>query len=475
MSIDYSGLNSKISAQGVIISITSNHPLVKLGKSIPWDELSKTILPDLQATTKKKSWWLGRPLSLRIHLGAYLLQQIFNKTDRQTEYDLKDNGAYQLFCGKELVKKWHCPDHTKIEEFRSRLSPNTQRQLANKIAKIAVKLGFADPAQFDIDSTIQEANMAYPSDSNLLCKLGILAKKAADYLNEKIYCFKHKAMMVDLKKIKSYARRYFFLKKTASIEEKNSKLRALLNCVYDETKLIISNCRCMGEYFINEMPINIKRNFLQLIEKATKYLQDVKTFLDTGVMVADKILSFHLEKVCCFIKNKAGKKYQFGRTFQLARIKGNFLFVGECDIPNLPDKKSISLMLKAHTETFGKVKIKSVATDKGYYSKKNEKILHSHKVSEIGIQRPNNIKKASINRLSSSRTEELVNRRAGIEPLIGHTKHKGQLGRSRMKSDITNYASGYSAILGFNLRQMIRHKIGKFKEIERLKKIKEVA
>ena len=32
---------------------------------------------------------------------------------------LKDNAAYQLFCGREIVKKWHAPDHTKIEEFHS--------------------------------------------------------------------------------------------------------------------------------------------------------------------------------------------------------------------------------------------------------------------------------------------------------------------------------------------------------------------
>ena len=55
----------------------------------------------------------------------------------------------------------------------------------------------------------------------------------------------------------------------------------------------------------------------------------------------------------------------------------------------------------------------------------------------------------------------LVNRRAGIEPLIGHTKHGGQLGTSRMKQDDTTLAAGYGAIGGFNLRQLLRHLLGK--------------
>ena len=66
--------------------------------------------------------------------------------------------------------------------------------------------------------------------------------------------------------------------------------------------------------------------------------------------------------------------------------------------------------------------------------------------------------------LSESEAEihaRLVNRRSGIEPLIGHAKHGGQLGRSRMKQDETTMAAGYSAVGGFNLRQLVRHLLGK--------------
>ena len=157
MSICESGIGCNIKHGPLVITIEPHHPLILLDQSLPWAEISALVLPDLKRTSGK--WWLGRKLKLRIHLGVYILQQIYNRTDRQIEYDVRDNAAFQLFSGKNIVVKWHCPDHTKIEDFRSRLSPETQLALANMIAKQAVIEGFADPRDIDIDSTIQEANM----------------------------------------------------------------------------------------------------------------------------------------------------------------------------------------------------------------------------------------------------------------------------------------------------------------------------
>ena len=149
---------------------------------------------------------------------------------------------------------------------------------------------------------------------------------------------------------------------------------------------------------------------------------------------------------------------ELGRYIQIGRIKGNFLFVPKSTSVQMPDKTSLPEVISCHQELFDKAKINSVGTDKGYYSKANEKYLADKGVNEIGIQRPINIKTPSIKPLSPDREEELVNRRSGIEPLIGHVKLGGQLGRSRMKSDKGMECSGYTAVLGFNMRQLIRCK-----------------
>lgn len=144
MSFNLNGFNQDITGQKVIIEVKETHPLIKLTNKLPWQEILDLILPDLQNTENNK-YWLGRKLKLRIHLGIYLLQQMYNLTDRQAEYALCDNAAFQLFCGKGIVDNWHAPDHTKIEEFRSRLLPETQRQLANFITTHATKLNLCLP------------------------------------------------------------------------------------------------------------------------------------------------------------------------------------------------------------------------------------------------------------------------------------------------------------------------------------------
>ena len=202
MSICESGIYSKTKAASVLVTITEQHPLIKLAQVLPWPKLVELILPDLKKT-KKGSWWLGRKLKIRIHLGVYLLQQLLNKTDRQIEYDVKDNAAYQIFCGQGIVKNWHAPDHTKIEKFRSCLSEETQKELANTMAVHAVKLGFADPSDIDIDSTVQEANMIYPADSILLKKLGLMSNKVASFFNKKFDEYIKNPIILNIKKITS--------------------------------------------------------------------------------------------------------------------------------------------------------------------------------------------------------------------------------------------------------------------------------
>ena len=88
MSICHSGLTEKVHGKTVSIAIAQEHPLIRLANTLPWETLAELVMPDLRLTAKKK-WWMGRPLTLRVHLGAYLLQQLFNKTDRQTELQIE--------------------------------------------------------------------------------------------------------------------------------------------------------------------------------------------------------------------------------------------------------------------------------------------------------------------------------------------------------------------------------------------------
>jgi hypothetical protein len=463
MSISLEGTSRKVTPQDIVMCVSALHPLLRLCDALPWEWLAAMAVEDLKKTTAKGFWWCGRKILVRVHLAAYLLQKLYDLTDRQVEYGIKDNAAYQLFCGRTIVPGWRAPDHTKIEEFRSRLSPETQRTFANELAKVAVMLGFGDPSEADFDSTVQEANISYPADASLMTKLAGLGRKVIDYLKEKTLGLVPDGLAVDMKAVKEKAREYFFMPKNADIEKRREVFKELHVFIKQQMRPVVDVCSNLDPRRLGNLPWNIRRAADQIRNDAWRYLLDVGHFTRKHTIKAGKILSLHAREVACIKKGKVGKDKEFGRVFQLGRIKGNFLFVLGSTSIKMDDKQSLIPLVEAHAKLFGEGKLVSVAADKGYWKATNQRGLTQRGVVESGLQRPANIKNKQ-GLPSPEAQDRLRDRRAGIEPMIGHAKHGGQLGKSRMKSDAATLAAGYASVLGLNLRQLIRHQAGKTKK-----------
>ncbi len=460
MSICSSGFSSPCRLQPVTIAVAPSHPLLQLAQVIPWQALAQLVLPDLQHTTAKGKWWVGRKLQLRIHLGAFLLQWLYNLTDRQVEWGIKDNAAYQLFCGWGVVEQWHCPDHTKIEEFRSRLAPETQRQVTNAIVLWATQLGFADPATMDIDSTVQEANIAYPSDAHLMVQLTLLAGKVWRYLKENLSFFADFTPTVDVKAVKAKAKAYFFRGRKGR-DQANDALMELWQEAFTQVSAVTKYFDGLLDYDVQRLPWNIQQARYQVQEHSSNLFLHIASFICQGVMVRDKALSLHAQALSCFNKGKLSKGLQFGRAFQLGRVGGNFLLVGQGTSIRMEDKSSVRPMVTEHQHLFGPGRLHSFGTDKGFYSQANRRYLESLEgLEEFCLPKPG-LAPGDQSTEEAATQARLMDRRSGIEPLIGHAKQGGQLGRSRMQRDETTLAAGYGSVGGFNLRQLIRHLLGK--------------
>ena len=453
MSLDVDGFTNEVNGSEVIIKIDSNHRLLKLARNLPWDAMLDAILPDLQRADKKY-WWRGRPLRIRIHLGAYILQQMFNLTDRATEQHVRDNAAFRLFCGYGLLKTWHAPDHTKIETFRSRLSAETQRKLANLMSQQAVRLGYANPAEFDVDSTVQEANIAYPALVNLLIKVAILTKTVAKGLNRLCHAGQQ-VYQVNISHLNQIALYYFRLRHKQSPESLLKTVQQQLWCATYETVLPVFNAMHQLTAKVHGKYWPIRRAMDTLSWRGHYLLQQIHGYLFEDI--ADtSIMSLHAYEVACFNKGKLNKGLQFGRAYQLGRIGNNFVVVGECTSTRMPDASSLPAMVTLHQRLFGPGTLQSIATDKGYYAYENERRLERAGVKDIYLPRPNRTLDAPLAKTPGPIRQLLHDRRAGIEPVIGHIKQNGQMGKSRMKSDETTKSAGYCAVLGFNLRQLTR-------------------
>ena len=459
MSLDKSGFTSKLKGSSLVIEVEEKHPLINLGNVLDWNSLYSIVEQDLKkrnSLKEKIKWWLGRKWFLRIHLAVFFLQSLKPFTDRQMEEALGYNAAYQIFCGRGVVSQWPCPDHTKIADFRNRLSPDTQHQLVSEVLKIGKAQGFVDPSQMDIDSTVQEAHIAYPTDARLLSKLAEKGAKGAEALKHQGQeVFSH--IRIDLKAIKAKAKTYFFLAKNKKIEETRKVFQELYQAVQSQMSLLLEKLQkapSVGE----GLKWNIKQSLEPLKSEAIAYLQAVAYFVETHTMKEGKLLAFHAQAITCIGKGKVGKENECGRVFQLARLGGNFMMVMKSTSLREADKQSVKPFVQEHQETFGKGKLDSVGADQAYFTKKNVLYLREL-VDQVHLQQPINIKK-DWSGLDEETKEKLSNRRAGVEALIGHLKNKWGLRRSQMKSDQTTLASGYRSVLGFNLHQLTRHQQG---------------
>jgi hypothetical protein len=257
---------------------------------------------------------------------------------------------------------------------------------------------------------------------------------------------------IDIKSIIKKSQEYFFLAKNAGIEKRREVFKDYHALVKRNLMPFIKFSEEMSIQAKSHLPWNHKKAIEEIGSMGRRYLLDVAHFIRTHRIKSGKILSFNLSDVICINKGKPGKEREFGRRFQVGRLKGNFLAVYTCTSLEMNDKLELQNLLREHEEIFGKEVIETVTTDKGYYSQDNIKYTEENIGSTIGLQRPTKVKEQVVDH----RKEELHNRRSGVEPIIGHAKKFG-LGKSRMKSDKATLASGYRSVFGFNLHQLTRN------------------
>jgi IS5 family transposase len=440
MSVDISTLNypikSKLKTQ---IIIPENHFLVHLALVIPWEEYAELAIVDLYKDRKRS----GPKLNLRLHLGAFILQTQFGWTDRELEENLNYYAPAKVFCGLE-GKSY---DHSAFVKFRGRISEETAKKFNTLIVQVAYKGGFTGTQFMDLDSTVQEANIEYPSDIRMMQSM---FRKGIKILSGLADAGSSKAKGVleqfNVKEITKDFKSYFFAKKSEAGFELKQKIFSKAHKVakrvigaVDEVKSTLKNY---------DLPWNYKKDLDQLTEVAPMLLKQINHFIKNTEVAPDKILSLHAKEVKCISKGKVGKPYEFGRRFFAGRLPGNYVMAFTGDGCGLEDAYSMDIALKDYQKIFDKLP-DSVAGDQGFWSRHNLKACKG--IKEIGIT-PRGHKNWKV---SEDKVEEMMTRRSKVEPIIGHLKRRG-MGKSKMKSDKATRLAGQRSALSLNLVRLAR-------------------
>lgn len=163
--------------------INLNHPLVKLAQQINWNVFETKF-----KTSYTDGW--GRPGSpIRLLVGLHYLKHAFNESDESVVARFLENPYWQYFCGFEYFQHDLPIDASSLTRFRHRIGVSGTETLFKELITTAQRHGSIQERHLhkvNIDTTVQEKAIAFPTDARLYYKMRAALVPAAQQRHLKL-------------------------------------------------------------------------------------------------------------------------------------------------------------------------------------------------------------------------------------------------------------------------------------------------
>jgi IS5 family transposase len=328
-----------------------------------------------------------------------------------------ENPYWQYFCGYTHLQH-RCPIHpTSMTRWRKRVGADRLEELVRETIALARREGHvskADLERVNVDTTVQEKNITYPTDSKLL----------------------HKAIQ----------------KLVGAAQSRGIKLRQSYLRVGKIAAIQVSRYAHARQYqrmrrSLRKLRTYVGRLIRDIRRKVTVPDADLATLLERADRVrqqqsqdSHKLYSLHEPEVQCISKGKAHKRYEFGQKVAIATTnRGNWI-VGAKLLPDNPyDGHTLAETLTTVESVTG-VTVTDAYVDKGYRGHGCATTVTVH----LAGQR------------SESRAERnRRRRRSAIEPKIGHLKSDHRMDRCFLTGLAGDAINAVLAATGSNLRKLL--------------------
>ena len=396
------------------MQLDGSDPLLKLAFAIPWHEFDKALSIHYTKSTGAPS----KPI--RLMVGLLLLKQLENLSDEAVVLQWKRNPYYQAFCGmKEFQCKLPC-HNTELVHFRKRIG----KQGIEHIFRMSVGLHGESALEdcVNIDTTAQEKNITYPTDSKLAIKIINRLNKLA-----RVHGISQRRTFVkEAKLLRLHIRHYRNVKKRAKARRALKRLRTITGILIRELRRELPQ-HCLFERY--------QQDFL-LYERVLRQQQNDK----------NKIYSLHEPQVYCMAKGKDHKQFEYGSKASIASTaKGNLIVGVVSHEQNLHDSNTLPEILR-HVEASRGKPAKQAVCDRGYRGKRE--------VNGTQIILPGKALKRDT-RYQKDKKRKQCRRRAAIEPIIGHMKSDYRMARNYLKGALGDHINLLLAAVAWNLKQWL--------------------
>jgi len=398
----------------LLLQLDPKDPLLQLSSVIPWSDF------DL-AFARHYTKGLGAPNKpIRLMVGLLILKQLENLSDEQIVLQWKRNPYYQAFCGLSEFQQVLPCHSTELVKFRQRIGKEGFERIFQM--SIALHGRLAHEAVVNIDTTVQEKNISYPTDSKLAIKIINRLNKLAKYHG----ISQRRTYVKEIKGLRLSIRHFRHIKKRAKAKKALKRLRTIAFKLIRELRRILPK-HCLFDCY--------QKDFL-LYERVLAQQPKDK----------NKIYSLHEPQVYCIAKGKDHKPYEYGNKVSIASTaKGNLIVGVVSHEHNLHDSHSLPEVLQ-HIKTSRGKAVKQAVCDRGYRGKQS--------VNGTAITLPKKPLKRD-NRYQRDKKRKLCRRRAAIEPIIGHLKTDYRLSRNFLKGIAGDQINCLMAATAWNLRKWL--------------------
>ena len=388
------------------------HPLVKLAGELSWDEMEQKF-ENLYSEQ-------GRPsIPIRKIAGLLLLKEMFNESDESVVERWIENAYWQYFTGEDFFQTQQPFDPSEFVHFRKRLKESGLEYLLSQ--SVVLHPGAENEKEVQVDTTVQEKNITFPTDAKLAKKViekCVLIAEKAGIEQRQSYARVSKQLLRD-----AYFGHHPKRKRKATMARK--KLRTIGKRVVRELE--------------RKLPDAIKNSYKNEFINYNKVLTQERNS-------KEKIYSLHEPQTACIAKGKAHKAYEFGTKVAVVRGRKTGIITSIKRFAGNPhDSKTLEESLAQSQrvrEEIGGTRPTIASTDRGFRG--------VTQVTETQILIPQNKKEKSKYKQGVARKR--FRSRAAIEPTISHLKRNHKLGLNFLKGVAGDIHNALLAGIGYNLK-----------------------
>lgn len=446
-----------VCGKSVTIFVPDDHLLLQLKQALNWEAITKVMIKHWRKAGKNVDGGPGLPWPVSLYVPLLVLMSVKTLDSRQMERELEENVVARLFLGIEDQLSPHVRDHSNIARAQAFLGVEGWREVNELIVGEAARLGFGQMEVLSSDTTVQEPAIGYPNEPGIL-------RGVAQRIYRSLVKVKEQGLGA-VQAGKETAKEIFKLVKEYHLFAKGKEQKdQLLSQLVEKTVELMGHSqeviKQVGQS-AEKVSQSAVRKMERMIEVSATLLPQILQWLQTGVVATGKILHAGITAARAIVKNKAGKRVEFGLKWLINRIEGGYVFGRVVEAH--ADERSMPIeATKDYQRVFGAKAVPETSVyDRGGSAPKTIAELKQQGVKKVGIM-PRGKAKWSV---AEEDQEEVRSQRGKTEGVIGTLKsRKYGFNRRQERSNETLIAAGQRVMVCLNLNKLMRDVIGKAKK-----------